>query len=555
MSIRAQDFISYVLLFIVSAFLVFDLFSSDGLSATFDGRMHATMIAQFTDAFRDGEVRVTWSDGFGNYGMPMALINHQIIGYGGGLINLFFDNVVLSTNILLLLGAFFSAVLFYTFLRIYFTTQSSFLGAFFFSFSSYRIFNLYVRGAYPEFLASIFLPLVLIGLHSFIVNKNRFALILIAISIAGIILTHPFTLIIYSFIFIPYLIYLLHSVTGKVKPLFLVAMSFGIGVMLSGYYFIPLLLETKYFYYGQTSNHLILDQFLSFQNYFNERWFYFFNDNPFVRGNYLNFGFIESIILLLGVGVVLYHTYIKKLKNIGIVVFALVSGGFLVFFTTSLSEILYNVVPTLSNIQYPWRMLSGLIFISPIILAFTVDLLSKNLKVVVILLILFCVAFLRFPQLYGKNFTKYPEDYYYKTDDNVAAVVLNPIWTGVSEDYPVRSEQAAIIEGEGRITEESIKNSSRRYSVESNESLRLVDYTFYFPGWNVLIDETATEIEYQDPAFRGVITYRVPPGKHVVDVLFTDTKIRLLGLLVSGGGVVLLTFGLLFMKYKKKLFI
>jgi hypothetical protein len=61
----------------------------------------------------------------------------------------------------------------------------------------------------------------------------------------------------------------------------------------------------------------------------------------------------------------------------------------------------------------------------------------------------------------------------------------------------------------------------------------MADYTFYFPGWRAYIDGRETTIQFQDPEYRGVITYYVPSGEHRIDLLFTDTKVRKFGIVIS----------------------
>ena len=132
--------------------------------------------------------------------------------------------------------------------------------------------------------------------------------------------------------------------------------------------------------------------------------------------------------------------------------------------------------------------------------------------------------------------------------------MMNTIWIGKTEDYPTRTTQGKIIEGKGQITSEVIKNSERQYSVDASTSVKMLDYTFYFPGWTVYIDGQKTTIEFQDPKYRGIITYNVPSGKHTILVKFEDTKIRLLGkvLTLIFSGVFILLF--IFRKRLFKLF-
>ena len=61
----------------------------------------------------------------------------------------------------------------------------------------------------------------------------------------------------------------------------------------------------------------------------------------------------------------------------------------------------------------------------------------------------------------------------------------------------------------------------------------MIDYTFYFPGWKAYVDGKPATIEFQNPNYRGVITYLVPQGKHTVVLRYEDTKIRLLGKILT----------------------
>ena len=125
--------------------------------------------------------------------------------------------------------------------------------------------------------------------------------------------------------------------------------------------------------------------------------------------------------------------------------------------------------------------------------------------------------------------------------------MLNTVWTDKSEDYPDKNPQGEIIEGKGKIIGETLKNSSRMYTVNAATPLRMIDHTFYFPGWKVYVDGNPVTIEFQNPKYRGVITYQVPPGKHSIYVVFEDTKVRLLGKILSVVSLILF-FALFFLR-------
>jgi hypothetical protein len=175
-------------------------------------------------------------------------------------------------------------------------------------------------------------------------------------------------------------------------------------------------------------------------------------------------------------------------------------------------------------------MLSAFIFIPPILLSIFLTKLNNKLVTIACIVL---ISFFAFPQLYGKNYTVYSKDFYNFTPLNLDAVVMQTIWSGDSTTYPIAKEKSAIFEGKGKILSQQVSNSKRVYSIIATTPLKMVDRTFYFPGWKVLVDGVNVPIEYQDPNYRGVITYAVPSGNHTVSVVYTDTKARLLGKLLT----------------------
>lgn len=535
-SFEKNDWYALLVLFFTSILTVFDLFLSPGRSENMDGIVHTMTPHLFYLAMRQGEFPITWIDGFANYGLPLGLISHQLTTYVTAFLEFVVHNPVTAFNILAFIGFFLSTLFFYFFLRIYFDPFASFAGALFFNFAPYRIINIFVRGAMPEFFGTVFIPLILIGLYLAVQKKHISGAILLTISVAALTLTHPFMLILSLFIALPYVLFLV--ITNKlfrfrelVGPCLLSLFASLVGIGIAGYFIIPLVLENKYFYYGLTKNHLTPNNYLSIGNYFDPNWYYFTTINVLPRGFVVNFGLPETLVIIAGLLFIFVIYLLKKPeKNTGLLLYAVGTSAVIIFFTTSLSNIFYQHIDILSSIQFPWRLLVSLSFLPALIISFFFNNIKNK---TLILVFLFFICIIRFPQLYGKNYILYtPSDYTF-TPLNLHATVMNPIWTGRSEDYPVEKEKASVIEGQGTVEKREEKNSLRSYVVIAQTPVRMVDYTFYFPGWNLSIDGKPAPIEYQDPKYRGVITYNVPQGRHIVVLRFEDTKVRILGKIVS----------------------
>jgi hypothetical protein len=77
-----------------------------------------------------------------------------------------------------------------------------------------------------------------------------------------------------------------------------------------------------------------------------------------------------------------------------------------------------------------------------------------------------------------------------------------------------------------------------RFYVTTPKGFRLRLYTFYFPGWRAYVDGEEVGIEVARP--EGFITLQVPAGQREVLVRFEDTLPRRVGWAISGAAVVAL---------------
>lgn len=564
MKLSRSDWLFIIAIFFISIVTVFDLFTNVGRSANMDGLIHVTTAELYYRAMLHGQFPVTWVDGFGNYGFPLGLIAQQVTSYASAILIFIVHSPVTAYNIVCFVGLLLSNIFFYIFLRKYLPQIPAFVAVFLFNFSPYRIINLYIRGAIPEAFSNIFLPLILLSLYSYVKNRKITGLLAFSFLITCLALTHPMTLLIYSFIFVPYFLFLILVVDRRfifsrlwTKQSILLTvgciLAAVLGLGMAGYYLVPLNLEIKYFYYGLLKNHLTENQYLELKNYFDPQWYYFTKTEIFSRGHVIKAGLVETLTVIFGVVTIVIGLVKKRSKyTITLFDFAVVISLVIIFFTTKYSDVFYQHINLLSQIQFPWRMFTAFMFLPPIIVGFFF---KKFTNIYLILFFLLFICIIRFPQLYGKNYADYSQQSYDFTAYNLHSTAMNTIWTGKTEDYPIEKNKGAIIEGTGTILSKKINETTRLYDVDASTPLLLVDYTFYFPGWHVYVDGQNTPIQFQDPRYRGVITYNVTQGSHSVLVKFTDTKVGLLGKVLSAVSILLFIMFIIFRNKLQLVFI
>ncbi len=545
------------LLLVLASFIsVADLIYRHGHPITFDGHIHMTTMNQFAQSLYDGEFPVTWANNFANFGHPLAVIAHQVPAYLGALLILAGFSTELAYTFLLSLSVIVSSFLFYKFFR-KFTDQPTSLAATMLSiFFPYRELNIYTRGGLPELMATIFLPVLLLAVWNLKQKKYFKASILFYFGVLFTALTHPMMLLIFLVPVLAYFFYGLDKKQWK-KEFSVASISSTLAGLSAGYYLVPLLIEMRYFYQSRIEKAVGSDTFLSLKQLYDSTWFYTFT-HPGPRGNYIKLGTIEFVILIVSILLLLLikflpknnliqkHVAKEKMKDL---LFWTGTSVFMVFLMLPVSKFLYSL-PIVYQIQYPWRFLTALQITIPLVFIFLVHTIKKLQNSYVLLGFIALVLWFRVPQFYGKNYIVQPENDYYFNQANLHSTNFNTVWSGNSEDYDKKTVQAAIIEGTGELEILEEKNASRVYKTKSEGELRLIDHTFYFPGWTAYIDGSATIIEYQDPNYRGLITYKVPAGEHQVKVIYEYSKIRLLGALVTVVGVISAT--VFFVSFRSK---
>lgn len=111
------------------------------------------------------------------------------------------------------------------------------------------------------------------------------------------------------------------------------------------------------------------------------------------------------------------------------------------------------------------------------------------------------------------------------------------IWTA-GDFSSIPKTPYEVIEGKGKISLVKRKSNIREFNVHASTNLKIVDNTVYFPGWQVAVDGNKVPIQFQDPNYRGLITFNVPKGTHNIKVSFRESPIRLLADFISLAGLV-----------------
>ncbi len=518
-----------VILFSV-VLLILPVFSllSPGLPITHDGPDHVARIMAFYQNLTDGVLIPRWGAILNwGYGHPILEFLYPFPSYVASLFHFLGFSLMDATKIVYVLGMILSFLFMYLWLREFLSKSSALLGAVLFSYAPYRFIDLYVRGDIGENLAFAFIPLSLYFIHRLSVKKDFLNLILGSFSIAFLILSHnAIALISIGPIFL-YGLYLWWRLNFERSFIIKFLIQFGLGFTLSMFFWLPGLLEGKYTLRNIVTFGAYKTHFIKLQDLIYSPWSFGGSGTFSVQIG------IVQLIALVASPFIAYKLYLKKDKNLSLVLGLLIITLLSIFIMSSASDFIWSRIIMLQNFQFPWRFLGLIVFTTSVLGALFSEYITKRYRTIVTfsLIILSVMLSFRYTIAQGYYYTldKFENGLYKSTTDTGES---SPIWSvRFMEHFP--KAPIEVIEGKGSVKEIVHKTTYRKYEFNSDVSARILVNILYFPNWTIYVDGKKQITQFQDPNYRGLMTFMVTGRPHVIEARYENTKLRTISDLVS----------------------
>ncbi len=495
-----------------------------GLPVTHDGRDHVARIANFYGSLTEGNIVPRWAANLNwGYGHPILMFLYPLPSYAASAFHAAGFSYVDSMKLVFASAFVLSMVFMYAWGAAAFSWEAGMLAAVLYGFAPYRFVDLYVRGAIGEHMAFVFPPLLFLGLLCLSRARGRGYLVpmaVISLSVAFLILSHNAL----SLLFLPvaafYALYLLLTAETNRKAFVAgVLVSAAAGFLFSAFYWIPAFFEGKYTLRDIVTSEDFRSRFVSFG------WFIW---SPW------NYGQGNAISKWLGAGQIAAVAWgffvLEKAPNrrrflVSLIVLLVLS----LFIQTSGSLPLWNTVTLLQKFQFPWRFLSVSVLLVSVIGAVAAAGTPRNIRWIAVLA-------LSLVSVFSTSWMWRAKSYVPLSDSSVSGIYDSTTDTG--ESSPVWSVRfmerrpegpARLVPAAGSGVPRKRTTTERSYLVTVPNRARFIEHTLYFPGWQVSVNGKnlpVSAMQFQDPAYRGLMTFEVPPGSHRIRFLFTQTRLR-----------------------------
>ncbi|MGC9334692.1 MAG: 6-pyruvoyl-tetrahydropterin synthase-related protein, partial [Anaerolineae bacterium] len=547
---------------------VFPLLRTDP-PCTHDGSAHYFRVVALRQALREGIVFTRYlpdlAFGYGypffNYRAPLPyylVLGFHLTGIGLPLA----DNL---TYALCILG---SALAAYVLARDLFGPRAGIVAAIAYAYAPYQFLDALLRGNLPESVALPLMPLTLWAFRRLALTGRRRWFLASVAALASLYLSHNIS----SLLFTPFLVaflFVLWLVYRRTGHWWAVGVALVLALGLTAFFWGPALLEREYvqLHMSYTTrnndfhhNFLPLTEILSPPVSVDTSLM-----NPPIR---VHLGLGQA--LLAGVGLVVgLIRWRDRERRAQLVLFAVVAVG-LIWMSTQASLPLWEHIPLLRFVQFPWRLVGRATLpiallawasVSAIPLSIFPDSMehprtSRRARWTSALLVAGLVALLilsAFPYTYPPfgycSRAPHPtiNDLFRYEHNNERAglaasgsffpvwVKQRPSWSPLQDQYATgslvaRFDETALPEG-AEVVESDYGANRARLIVTSPEPFRARYLSFYFPGWRVWVDGEETTVTPSDP--EGLITFPLPAGRHTVRVRFGETRLRRIADVVS----------------------
>lgn len=516
----------------------------------------------------DGMFPVRWVDGLGyGYGYPIFNFYAPLPYYFGALFMLLGFGALTSTKLMLGFGILLSSLTMFFLVRKNLGTNSGIVSSVIYAYLPYHAVNIYVRGAVGELFAYAFLPIIFIGLFNLInikYVKNLFfreinTIVTISFGIFLVALSHNLTLLM-LFILLPIFIFVGIFFAKSKKAFFLILFSsIVIGIGLSSFYILPAILEM---HFTNVASQVgggadFPDHFVCLQQFWNSPWGFGGSVAGCLDGLSFKLG---KLNILLSIFAFLFTAYVakrKKVSSIPIVIFSICLLFASLFFTLDYSKLIWEMIPGMNFIQYPWRFINFIGLSLSILAGSTIYFIRTKSAIFQIALVILIIVttIVTNQKLFQPQKYNYFNDLYYQNEKYVKFTVSK-----ISDEYLPASFVVPLAFSELPESKAVLKDSSGSiFVLEDRPSLLRFDYKSdsngiihvnksYFPAWEARDRGKVVSIE----SSKNGINIPVSKGQGQIVLRFVQTPIENLGNFITIIAFTILFVGIIVRRIKLK---
>ncbi len=539
------------------------LLATPGLVSTRGGGDSPWLLSrtyEMAQSLRAGQFPVRWM-GQAAYGLgyPFFSFYAALPYYLAAALHLLGLSILASIKLTQLIGFLAAAGSAYALARRWLSSPpAAALAAIAYTLAPFHLVNVYVRGdSLSEFYAFVWYPLILLSLHRLFERPSAGRVATLALVYAALVATHNLSAMMFSPLVLLYALLLLFDRAlahgRRARAIGLTLLGLALGVLLSAWYWLPALGELDAVQLGAAQT----GGYFHYSSHFRSRdlvqptaWFDY---DPDVAPTPFAMGLVQAVLALAGLVAILWRG-LRRRRLDAPDLLTLLTLAIATLMVTPLSRPLWDRLPLLSIVQFPWRFLSLQALATSLAIGYLALTLPRPRAVAVLVgavLAVAALAGLRTEPLYITEADITPERlalYEYVTA-NIGTTIQAEYLPRRAVPRPYASEAllTAPLKPPPKLLAGALRSAARveqrphreRWQVDvTSETAQLVFYTLDFPGWQARVDGQPVEIASWSGL--GLISLTLQQGPHDILLQLGDSPLRQKAHLLSMVAVVIL---------------
>lgn len=471
---------------------------------THDGEYHIIRFWQYYTMLSGGTWFPRWAPDLNNgLGIPLFTFQYPFPNVIGSVFHFFGLSFVDSVKWTLGTGYIAAILCCYSWMRRLFAPWVAAIAAVTCAFVPYWFIDLYIRGSVGEVWAFVW---VFGSLYAISSGKH----LLTAITISLLIISHN----IMAIIFVPFI--LLYA--GITRSRAVVDTLIGVGI--SSYFWLPALYEQRFI--TGLSNVNVFDYFPQVYQLLIPSWGSGFR-GQITGGNEMSYqiGIIPLVLAIItGFSVVRRARLLRNETRFAFILFVVS-----IILMLPVSQYIWKLIPFMGYVQYPWRLLSIVVVVTPILAGEVVSRFRFG-WVIAVCAIIFAFGYAR-PVTYEPR-----TDRQYLSHESLArgtsslGNAFQTRWiTGVTD-----GSQAGVSLSSGVVRMKKKAPTIYDIEVSAAKSGTLTLPTAYYPGWKLV---TRSETIEGVPNAQGLLTFPIQAGEFEAQIRLGSTSWQIVALVIS----------------------
>lgn len=588
---RTQVDPGLLVVLIICLLVAWPFISRPGIPQETDAELHIFRTVELHQLQQQGILYARWApDFYFGYGYPLFNYYAPLVYYlASGFMFLSGAGAVLAVKVIFILGLFLAGSGLYAFVQRYWGKLPAIAAAAVYVCSPYiQYIDPYARGVLAESFSFGLFPWVLWAFGRLDRGNTWRRLPIASAMLAALVCTHNLMALVFTAILIAWILW--QSIPHQAKPDLKLFKLFSkpatirlaaifLGIVLASFFWLPVFLEKDLVQLGNLvsdGGHFDFhNHFLALSELFGRTlWLDWGATEPQYS---FNLGIFQWMLGLIGLGSLIARRKMSKSWWNGL--FFGLASVLLIFLILPISKFVWEIVPFMPFLQFPWRLLGPAACCLGILAAISVTEIERILTdqrwgkrsdwftASLVGLVLFSALPLTYPAEWPADFgstdlwalnqkertgrwlgTTSTGDYvpkYVKVVPEYSDQVRDSYHRGGMID---RVNHATLPEGTN-VEQTEDHGLTWIYRIDGQKDFVFRVYHFYFPGWVALLDGKEIPINPARPD--GFMTMEVPAGSHELELSFHDTTVRKLAWALSG--LALLICGVLaFIPLRKK---